>query len=64
MYGRCQGNEPDTLKIGNVDFKFDGNEMMIEIPKCAIGIEPGSKFRILFKWVDSRTRSTHGTVLH
>jgi hypothetical protein len=29
--------------------------MMIEIPKCAIGIEPGSKFRILFKWVDSRT---------
>jgi hypothetical protein len=47
---------PDTFKIcGMLDFKFDGNEMMIEIPKCAIGIEPGSKFRILFKWVDSRT---------
>ncbi|MGI6529638.1 MAG: hypothetical protein ACOX3J_08140 [Clostridia bacterium] len=47
---------PDTFKIcGMLDFKFDGNEIMIEIPKYAIGIEPGSKFRILFKWVDSRT---------
>ncbi len=46
----------DTFKIcGMLEYKYDGNEIMIEIPKKAIGIEPGSKFRILFKWVDSRT---------
>ena len=50
---------PDTFKICSIlDYKYEENEFMVEIPKKALGIEGNSKFRILFKWADSRTEIT------
>ncbi len=46
----------DTFKIcAIIDYKYEGNEIMITIPKKEVGLGSESKFRILFKWADSRT---------
>ena len=51
--------EADTFRIfSQVRYKWEGSELMLEIPKHLVGLDPASRFRIEFKWADSRTEIT------
>ncbi len=47
---------PDSFKIcAQVGMMYSGCELMLTIPKKAVGLEGIKKFNILFKWADSRS---------
>ncbi len=49
--------EDDTFRpCAVIDYRAEGNELFITVPKSAIGLAPDSRFEIQFKWMDSRTR--------
>ncbi len=51
--------EADTFReCAVLNYRFAGNELLIEIPKAAVGLGPDDMFRIDFKWADSRESIT------
>lgn len=54
-----RAQEPDTFRIfSQLKYKWEGCELMVEIPKKLVGLSPDSDFRIEFKWADSATEIT------
>jgi hypothetical protein len=57
--GQARALEPDTFRIfAQLRYKWEGCELMLEIPKSLVGLNAASDFRIEFKWADSATEIT------
>ena len=46
------GNGFDTEVVGDVEYKVNGNVMMVKIPKALLGIT-SNEFTVNFKWNDN-----------
>lgn len=54
--GETKYKEPDAFEvIKAVDYRFEGNELAVCVPKEAVGIKVGEPFKLQFKWADSKT---------
>lgn len=51
--------EADTFRpVSVIDYEYRDSEIMLTVPKEAVGLRPDDRFEIQFKWADSRERFT------
>ena len=57
---RFNSSYTSRTEVGKVDFKLEGNKLMVKIPKAMLGISNTELVDVQFKWADN---ATEGNVL-
>ena len=55
---KASGTGFDFESVEDVEYRYEGNKMMIKVPLSSLGINDFHQIKFAFKWVDSHTKVT------